>query len=191
MRVSTTAFISTVAAAVTLTGLAQTRAPAPPPPNSRIVTAEAPREPSAANNKTAEDIEFLVEARRSSLAEARLGQLAMQQSQDQRVRELGAKIATDHASLAAEIERLLEPLQVTIPTEPAAQAQTDHAAVARLSGREFDVAFIEMMIGSHTEAIEEYGAQTHANPDRALADFASRSLPVLRAHLASAQALGR
>ena len=187
MQVINTAAITTVAAAVALTGLAQTREPPPTPQNSRIVTAEA----RPTNNKTAEDIEFLVDARRSSLAEAQLGSLATQQSHDQRVRELGARLATDHAAQAAEIERLLEPLQVTVPTEPAAQAQTDHAALARLSGEEFDVAFIEMMIASHTQAIEEYGAQTHANPDRALADFASRTLPVLRAHLAAAQLLRR
>ena len=59
----------------------------------------------------------------------------------------------------------------------------------RLSGQEFDAAFIEMMIAAHTEAIEKYGAQTHANPDRALADFASKSLSMLREHLAAAQSL--
>ena len=46
-----------------------------------------------------------------------------------------------------------------------------------------------MMIWTHTEAIEKYGAQTHANPDRALHDFAQRSLPMLREHLAAAEAL--
>ena len=42
---------------------------------------------------------------------------------------------------------------------------------------------------SHEEAIEEYGAQTHANPNKQLSEFASKSLPTLREHLASAKSL--
>jgi putative membrane protein len=63
------------------------------------------------------------------------------------------------------------------------------AALMRLSGEEFDAAFVQAAIWAHTEAIEKYGAQTHANPDRALHEFASRSLPMLREHLAAAEAL--
>jgi len=39
------------------------------------------------------------------------------------------------------------------------------------------------------EAIEQYGAQTHANPDRMLADFASKGLSMLREHLETAESL--
>ena len=45
------------------------------------------------------------------------------------------------------------------------------------------------MIASHKEALEAYGAQTHANPDRALADFASKGMAMLREHLATAESL--
>jgi hypothetical protein len=46
-----------------------------------------------------------------------------------------------------------------------------------------------MMIWSHTEALEKYGAQTHANPNRSLSEFASKALPMLRDHLATAESL--
>ena len=62
-------------------------------------------------------------------------------------------------------------------------------ATGVLSGTEFDAAFVQMMVWSHTEAIEKYGAQTHANPNRALHDFAMNSLPMLREHLATAESL--
>ena len=84
---------------------------------------------------------------------------------------------------------MLEPLNVTIPTEPAVEALSQIAALTRLSGEEFDAAFIQMTIWTHTDAIERYGAQTHANPNRPLHDFATRSLPMLREHLARAEAL--
>ena len=119
----------------------------------------------------------------------RLGELAEQRSNDARVRDYGAKLENDHNAQAAEIARMLKPLNVTVPVEPSTEAQSHHASLARLAGEQFDKAFIEMMIASHTEAIEQYGAQTHANPDRMLSDFASKSLTMLREHLATAESL--
>ena len=118
-----------------------------------------------------------------------MGELAAQRSNEQRVRDYGTKLGSDHTAHASEIERLLEPLNVAIPTEPSAEALSHLAALTRLSGKEFDASFIQLMIWTHTEAIEKYGAQTHANPDRSLHDFAERSLPMLREHLAAAESL--
>jgi len=186
MRVKATLSIAALTAALALSAAAQTRSTEAE--NHSIVTAEAPQG-AARGNKNAAHIEFLVEALRTSLAETRMGGLAAQQSYDPRVRDYGTKLKNDHTAHAKEIERLLEPLGVTIPTEPSAEALAQQAALARLSGEEFDAAFIQMMIWTHTEAIEKYGAQTHANPDRSLHDFAMQSLPMLREHLAAAEAL--
>jgi putative membrane protein len=176
--------------ALTAVGLAanaaaQTRSSVPAAQNQSIVTAEAARE-TASQNRNAE---FLLDALRTSLAEAQMGDLAAQRARDPRVRDYGATLKRDHTEHAAEIRRLLQPLNVTVPEEPSAEGLSHHAALARLSAEEFDAAFAQTMIWSHTEAIEKYGAQTHANPDRALSDFASKTLPMLREHLAAAEAL--
>ena len=192
MRVTTTLSIAALAALLAAGAAAQTRSSGPEPQNQSIVTPEASQQAAreaARGNKNPAHIEFLVEALRTSLAETRMGELAAQQSYDPSVRDYGTKLRSDHTAHASEIERLLEPLGVTIPTEPSAEALAQQAALTRLSGEEFDAAFVQAMIWSHTEAIEKYGAQTHANPDRSLHDFAARSLPMLREHLAEAEAL--
>jgi putative membrane protein len=176
--------IAALAAALTLGATAQTSSNPREAQNQSIVTAEAAR-----GTRNTHQIEFLMEALRTSLAEARMGELAAQQSYDQPVRDYGTRLKSDHTAHAAELERMLEPLGVNIPTEPSAEALSQLASLERLSGEEFDAAFIQMMIWTHTEAIEKYGAQTHANPDRSLHDFAQRSLPMLREHLAAAESL--
>jgi putative membrane protein len=186
MRITRPLSIAALAAGLAAGAMAQTRSTPSEPQNRSIVTAEATQ---ARGNKSAAQIEFLVEALRTSLAEARMGELATQQSYDSRVRDYGTKLKSDHTAHASEIERLLEPLGVAIPTEPSAEALAQQAALARLSGEEFDAAFVQAMIWTHTEAVEKYGAQTHANPDRSLHDFAASSLPMLREHLAAAEAL--
>ena len=184
MTLTRTLSITTLAALCVGGAAAQSRESAPQPQDQSIVTAEAPR---AA--RSAQQVDFLLDALRTSLAEVRMGELAARQSYDQKVRDYGTTLKSDHTAHAAELERMLEPLGVTIPTEPSAEALSQLAALERLSGEELDAAFIQMVIWTHTEAIEQYGAQTHANPDRALHDFAQRSLPMLREHLAAAEAL--
>jgi putative membrane protein len=174
--------IAAVATALTVSAAAQTRSSTPPAQDQSIVVAEASRA-----GKSTQQVDFLLEALRTSLAEARMGELATQQSYKQTVRDYGTKLERDHTAHATEIERMLEPLGVTIPTEPSAEAISQLAALKRLAGEEFDAAFIQSAIWTHTEAIEQYGAQTHANPDRALHDFAQNSLPMLREHLATAE----
>ena len=185
-----TAHISTaaLAAAFTLGALAQTRSSTPEPQNRSVVTPEAAQD-AARTTRSTQQTDFLLEALRSSLAEARAGELAAQQSYDQRVRDYGMRLRDDHTAHASEIERLLKPGGVALPSEPSGESLSHLAALTKLTGKEFDAAFVQLMIWTHTEAIEKYGAQTHANPDRSLHDFAQRSLPMLREHLRIAESL--
>ncbi len=176
--------IAALAVALTLGAAAQPRDAAPTQQAASVASAEANR--TAGNPR---QTEFLLDALRASLAEVRMGELAAQQSDDQRVRDYGTKLKGDNMAHAAEIERLLAPLGVAIPTEPSAEALARLAALTRLTGKEFDAAFVQQMIWAHTDAIEKYGGQIQANPDRASHDFATQSLPMLREHLAAAESL--
>lgn len=184
----TTILLAAATAGAALDAAGQTRGTAPASQDQSTVTAEAaPRTPT--DTKNARSTEFLMDALRASLANVRMGELATQQSSDQRVRDYGAKLKSDFASHAADIQQLLAPLDVPIPTQLSAEAISHLAALTRLSGQEFDMAFVQQMIWTHTDAIERYGAQTHANPDRSVHDFAAGSLPMLREQLAKAEAL--
>src|SRR5690242_21950585 len=77
---------------------AQTPGRVPASQDDSIVTAEASRAPTdRANSKS---IEFLLDALRASLTEARMGKLAAQQSYDQKVRDFGLKLESDHTAHA-------------------------------------------------------------------------------------------
>jgi putative membrane protein len=139
--------------------------------------------------KDAADVEFLVEALNTGLAEVQMGELAQQRGGTPALREYGQKLQADHATSVQELKRMLATLNVVIPSAPTVEAESRHAALARLSGAQFDAAFVRLMIASHEEAIEKYGAQTHANPNEELSLFAAKALPVLREHLQIAQSL--
>ena len=69
----------------TLSVVAQTRSTSTES-QGRIVTAEAARG-TPEQNRSADDNEFLVEAQRTSVAVAKLGELAAERGRDQRVRD--------------------------------------------------------------------------------------------------------
>jgi putative membrane protein len=177
------------AAAVVFTAAAQ-RTPSPGALQQResTVSADSPNAAGALQSTDSEDVEFLTKALRTSLAEAEMGQLAQQRG-GTAVKEFGRKLAADHTRSAQEIKALLGTQNVTPSTTPTVEAEAHTVALAKLSGAEFDAAFLPLMVESHEEAIEEYGAQTHANPNKGLAEFAAKSLPTLREHLATAQSL--
>ena len=177
-------WIAALAAVLALSAAAQPRGTTPTQQGPSTDSAEANR-----GSRNTRQIEFLLDALRTSLANVRMGELAAQQSADQRVRDYGARLKNDFTTQASEIERLLEPLNVPIPTEPSAEEQAHLAALTRLSGKAFDMAFVQQLIWTHTDAIESYGGQTQANPNRSVHDFAAASLPMLREHLAKAEAL--
>ena len=81
------------------------------------------------------------------------------------------------------------PLNVTFPKSRRPRRSCVIHALERLSGKEFNAQLSETMIASHTEAIEQYSAQTHADPDRALFNFAMKRLATLRKHLGAAKSL--
>src|SRR5262245_29146107 len=177
-------WIAALAAVLALGAAAQPRGATPAQQGPSTATAEANR-----GSRNTRQIEFLLDALRTSLANVRMGELATQKSTDQRVRDYGTKLKNDFTTQATEIERLLEPLNVPIPTEPSPEALARLAALTRLSGKEFDMAFVQQLIWTHTDAVESYDAQTRANPDRSVHDFAAASLPMLREHLIKAEAL--
>jgi putative membrane protein len=178
MRHSTTTLLALGLCAVALGAAAQERrSPAPAPTSPQTQTVQGA------------DAEFLVDALRSHRLEAQLGELALQRSAAAELREFGRTLQADHAQAADEIELLLEPLNMSVPTEPSAEQHRHYSALANLSGKEFDRAFVPLMVAAHRDAIAHYEAQTRAHGEQQVAELVAKHLPVLRAHLATAESL--
>ena len=154
-------------------------------------THEASATATPAHKVESEDVEFLLQALRTDIAAMQMGELAQQRAGNADVRGYGEQLQADSSRSVQEIKGILQTLNVTTPSEPTVEAQAHHDALARLTGAEFDAQFLATMITSHEEAIEKYGAQTHANPNKQLSDLAAKALPVLREHLATAESLQR
>jgi putative membrane protein len=143
----------------------------------------------AAHGQSAEQT-FIKDAVRGNLAEVRLGELAVQRAESEAVRKFGETVRVDHHAALQRALNLAKSLQVDPPTEPTTEAEGFYEGLAQLSGAQFDAAFVSHMITAHEAEIAAYSRTANSNDD-AVAAMIADTLPKLRAHLATAQALQR
>jgi putative membrane protein len=143
----------------------------------------------AARGQSAEQA-FIQDAVRGNLAEVRLGELAAQRAESEAVRKFGETVRVDHHAALYRATNLAKSLNVDPPAEPTTEAEGFYHGLAQLSGAEFDAAFVSHMISAHEAAIAAYSRNANSNDD-AVAAMIADTLPKLRAHLATAEALQR
>jgi len=136
-----------------------------------------------------EDAKFLMDAMRSDLAEMRLGELGTQRGQSEGVRHFGHMLSADHGSSMKDTSDLAKSLKVAVPTEASASDQKEYESLVRLSGDEFDKAFIDAMVKGHRDAISKFKKEMEDGDDPEVASLARETLPKLEEHLAMALAL--
>lgn len=131
---------------------------------------------------------FIKEAMQGNIAEVRLGELAAQRAANADVRKFGEMLRTDHRSALERATAVAQTMQVEVPTEPDTEARGFYEGLSQLSGSQFDAAFVSHMVTAHEAEISKYSRHASSN-NAAVASLVADSLPKLKAHLETAQAL--
>lgn len=152
--------------------------------------------PAATPSKTGQDevrndLPFLREAAGANLMEVSLGRIAQTQASDRAVKEFGQRMVTDHSRLQQEFTTLASSNGVAFTPALDMEQQQEVNRLQRLSGPEFDRAYMELMIQNHQADVTHFENQSRDADSPRVRDLAARSLPVLRQHLSLAQQVGR
>jgi putative membrane protein len=131
---------------------------------------------------------FIKEAIEGNLAEVQVGKLAQEKGQRADVKAFGQMLASDHGSANQKAMQVAGQLGVTTPNEPNAKQKKVYDKLSKLSGDKFDAAFAKEMVKDHKHDIKAFEKAAKATQDPAKS-FASETLPTLRKHLETAQAL--
>jgi putative membrane protein len=136
-----------------------------------------------------EDSKFSVEAASGGLMEVQLGQLAQQKASSQRVKDFGAMMVRDHSKANDELKSLAGMKNITLPPAPGEDHMEHIKKLSEKSGAEFDRDYMKMMVDDHQEDVDKFEKCSQDAKDADLKAFATKTLPVLRAHLDSAKAI--
>ena len=124
---------------------------------------------------------FVQKAAQDGMTEVELGKLALDKSKNAEVRDFAQRMVTDHGKANKELSTLASANGIDAPKKLDAEHQAIVNDMKALDGAQFDSTYSRHMNMDHTKAITLFEAESKA-PDKALADFAQKTLPTLHEH---------
>jgi putative membrane protein len=143
--------------------------------------------PQVASALSLSDRNFVQNAAQGGKAEVELGRMAQERAADSQVKAFGERMVVDHGKANAELLRLVSSKGLQLPAQPGHGHEMDAQELGKLSGIEFDMAYMKHMIDDHKEDVAAFEKAAQSAQDAEVKAFAMRTLPTLRAHLLQAQ----
>jgi putative membrane protein len=142
-----------------------------------------------AEDKGSDDQKFVTKASAASLAEVNLGRLATQQAVGADVRKFGQSMVDDHSAANKELNKIADSKNFRVAQTMGKKNQEAYDKLAKMSGADFDHAFMKHMLKDHKEAVALFEKESKDGRDADLKAFAAKTLPTLREHLQMAKKL--
>jgi putative membrane protein len=142
---------------------------------------------SPSGTLSSDDADFVQKAAKGGLAEVELGRLAQQKGASDVVKQFGQRMEQDHSKANQELQQLAFSKGVTLPQSLDEKDAAERDRLSKLSGREFDAAYMLDMVKDHMEDVSEFQREANKGQDLDVKAFASKMLPILQDHLRMAE----
>ena len=142
---------------------------------------------SSSSKLSPTDKTFVTKAAQGGQAEVELGQLAVDKSQNEQVKEFGQRMVNDHSKANDQLKEIASQQGITLPTGLDAKDQALKDRLSKLSGAQFDRVYMQNMVQDHKADIAEFQKEAKSGKDQAVKQFAQQTLPTLQSHLQEAQ----
>ena len=168
---------------------AQPGGQAPGEASSQATPVPMPSPATSASMVTQAGRSFVQQAAATGMAEVAAARLALQRSRDEQVRRYAQRMLDDHEPNNAVLRRLAAQHRIDLPQEPGSQDAAMLRDLRATQGEDaFDQRYVSHFgVAAHQKATDlfEHHARNLAEPS--LRDYAGRTLPTLREHLAMAR----
>ena len=134
-----------------------------------------------------DDATFVVNAANAGMTEVQLGQLAQQKGMAKDVKDYGAMMEKDHTAAGDKLKALATQKNITLPSTISNDMQKNVDDLQKKSGKDFDKAYINMMVDDHKKVISQFEDESKKGSDADIRAFADSTLHTLRHHLQEAE----
>jgi putative membrane protein len=135
------------------------------------------------------DRKFIMDAARGNLAEIKMGQLAKQRATNAEAKDFAQMMINDHTKANNELAQIAQRMGVALPKDVDPYHRAAMAGMSRLSGMEFDMAYVKGQLGDHALTLDLLEMQEKSGKDPELRQFAARTAPVVQKHYEIAREL--
>ena len=153
--------------------------------DSQMNGMQAPGQPSPMDKM------FVSKALQGGIAEVQLGQLTLQKSDNQQVKEFAQRMVDDHTKLGEQMKPVAQKLGVAVPDQPSKKDRQLIAKMQALSGSAYDQAYIKDMVKDHKQDLSEFQTEASSGQDQMVKDAATQGSKVIAGHLQMAQQLAK
>jgi len=121
--------------------------------------------------------------------EVELGKIAQEKATNPRIKEFGAMMVKDHSDANEQLKSLAQQKNITLPANVSDKQQKDIDDLNKKTGKDFDKAYMNMMLDDHKKDIKKFEKAGNNLKDAEIKSFAMSALPTLQKHLDSARAI--
>jgi len=159
------------------------------PPKTRAQPGQGTPSQQAAAEVRA-DGKFIVDVTANNLFEMQLGQTAAGKAQSSAVRDFGQRMMTEHSRMQDQWSALLTKHGIEYRTVLRPEQEQQVKQLDQLSGREFDRAYMGLMIQGHQDDVNKFQSQGRSARSAEVRQLVEAGLPALEQHLSLARQVG-
>jgi len=129
------------------------------------------------------DTAFATKAAVGGMAEVALGKMATAKGASAKVKDFGKMMVMDHSKANAELMAISKTKNIMLPAGLDAEHQAKSDSLSKLSGKDFDMAYVNAMIDGHKKTLALMQSEAANGKDADLKAFAAKTAPVVQTHL--------
>jgi putative membrane protein len=133
--------------------------------------------------------DFMVKVADVGMTEVKLGGIAQDKGTSKRVKDFGAMMVKDHSNAGDQLKKLATEKNVTLPSAIGSDHQSKIDDLNKKTGKDFDKAYIDMMVDGHQSAVSDFEKASNDTKDPDVKAWVDKTLPVLKKHLESAKSI--
>jgi len=138
------------------------------------------------------DKDFVMKAASGGMMEVEASQIAQQNARHERVKAFADMMVRDHTNANNELKGFASSRGLTIPQDSLMTKHKTHLDdMRKMTGKAFDKHYINMMLNDHNKDISAFEKASNNSKDADLKAWASKTLPTLKMHKDSIQALSK
>ena len=142
-----------------------------------------------AEKKDVPDRGFMMYAARDGIFHVEAGKLAVQRASSEGVKKFGQHAIDHHTQINDELTQLASKKGVTLPKKMNKKELEALDKVAKLSGPDFDKAYVEMEIKDHSRDLSAFQKEVKDGKDPDVKAWAAKTVSAIEEHLKMARDL--
>ena len=187
MRLTRTLFVFSFGTALALSPAMAQQSEQSQQSNDQMGSSMSKSSSKSSPGKTMADTTFMKKAAEGGLAEVELGKLATEKASNPEVKKFGQRMVDDHSKANEQLKQMAAEEHVKLPENLSAKDKATKARLEKLSGDEFDKAYMRDMVKDHKQDVAEFQKESKSAHDPAVKNFAQQTLPTLQDHLKEAE----